>query len=326
MPRPSKVIVTGGGGFIGSHIVDALIARGVETIVLDNFTSGSMENLAAHKDDKLLRIVVGEAAKIKELLQDVDGVDVVFHEAAIASVPKSVSHPMLVHDVNVNASLEVMNFCVSKHIKRLVFASSAAVYGVLKSSPANEEMVCRPSSPYGASKLAVEDYLSAYYRTYGLETVGLRYFNVYGPRQKMSDYSGVITVFANTLLQGKSPTLYGDGLQTRDFVYVKDIAHANLLAMESEAAAGEIFNVGSGRSTTLLQLIETLKNIIGVKGLEPKFEPPRVGDVRSGEASIAKITKVLGYRPAVALDAGLAELVDQIKGAAAAAAAPGRSA
>jgi UDP-glucose 4-epimerase len=190
-------------------------------------------------------------------------------------------------------------------------------------------MVCRPSSPYGASKLAVEDYLSAYYRTYGLETVGLRYFNVYGPRQKMSDYSGVITVFANTLLQGKSPTLYGDGLQTRDFVYVKDIAQANLLAMESEAAAGEIFNVGSGRSTTLLQLIETLKNIIGVKGLEPKFEPPRVGDVRSGEASIAKITKVLGYRPAVALDAGLAELVDQIKGAAAAAAAaaaPGRSA
>jgi UDP-glucose 4-epimerase len=175
-------------------------------------------------------------------------------------------------------------------------------------------MVCRPSSPYGASKLAVEDYLSAYYRTYGLETVGLRYFNVYGPRQKMSDYSGVITVFANTLLQGKSPTLYGDGLQTRDFVYVKDIAQANLLAMESEAAAGEIFNVGSGRSTTLLQLIETLKNIIGVKGLEPKFEPPRVGDVRSGEASIAKITKVLGYRPAVALDAGLAELVGQIKG------------
>jgi UDP-glucose 4-epimerase len=310
MKSVSKAIVTGGAGFIGSHIVDELIARGIETVVIDNFTTGSAGNLRQHRDNRLLRVLTGDAARIGQLLPDIEGVDVVFHEAAIASVPRSVTDPLLVHNVNVNASLDVMAFCVSRKIKRMVFASSAAVYGVLDDVPASEDLICAPSSPYGASKLAVEAYLSAFYRTYGLETVGLRYFNVFGSRQKMSDYSGVITVFANKILQRNNPTIYGDGLQTRDFVHVRDIVDANMLAMASDSAAGQVLNVASGRTTTL-QLIDALKEIIGADDIEPVFEPPRVGDVRSGAASISKIERLLGYRPSMSLTEGLVDVVSQ---------------
>jgi UDP-glucose 4-epimerase len=313
MTNISKAIVTGGAGFIGSHIVDALIERGIETVVIDDFTTGSLGNLTRHRDNALLRVVTGDASRIGQLLPDIEDVDVVFHEAAIASVPKSVTDPLLVHDVNVNASLEVLVFCERRKVKRLVFASSAAVYGVLKDMPASEDLVCAPASPYGASKLAVEAYLSAFYRTYGLETVGLRYFNVYGARQTMSDYSGVITVFANKLLQRKNPVIFGDGLQTRDFVHVKDIVKANVLAMESESAAGQVFNVASGMPTSLLQLLDSLKEITGADDMKPVFEAPRKGDVRSGTASISKIERLLGYKPSVPLTEGLVDVVDQFR-------------
>jgi UDP-glucose 4-epimerase len=312
MMNVSKAIVTGGAGFIGSHIVDELITRGIETVVIDDFTTGSAENLRQHKDSRLLRVLTGDAARIGQLLPDVEGVDVVFHEAAIASVPRSITDPLLVHNVNVNASLEVMAFCVSRKIRRMIFASSAAVYGVLNDVPASEDLVCAPASPYGASKLAVEAYLAAFYQSYGLETVGLRYFNVYGSRQKVSDYSGVITVFANKILERRNPVIYGDGLQTRDFVHVGDIVEANMLAMVSGSAAGQMFNVASGRTTNLLQLVDTLKEIIGGDGIEPIFEPSRKGDVRSGTASISKIERLLGYRPSVSLMEGLVEVVNEL--------------
>jgi UDP-glucose 4-epimerase len=311
----SKAIVTGGAGFIGSHIVDELIKRGIETVVIDDFTTGSAENLRQHSDSKLLRVLTGDAARIDKLLPNIEDVDVVFHEAAIASVPRSVADPLLVHNVNVNASLEVMAFCVGRRIRRLVFASSAAVYGALNDVPASEDLVCAPASPYGASKLAVEAYLNAFYQTYGLETVGLRYFNVYGSRQRMSDYSGVITVFANKILQRTNPVIFGDGLQTRDFVHVRDIVNANMLAMVSGSAAGQVFNVASGRTTTLLQLIDALKEIIGADDVEPIFEPSRKGDVRSGAASISKIERLLGYRPSVSLVDGLVDVVNQFESA-----------
>ena len=251
--------------------------------------------------------------QIKRLLKDADGIGVVFHEAAIANVLMSVRNPMLVHDVNVNATLEVMNFCVDKHIKKFIFASSAAVYGVVDTPPASEEMVCMPHSPYGASKLAVEGYLSAYRRTYGLETTALRYFNAYGPRQKSSDYSGVITVFTNNLLQGERPVIYGDGKQTRDFVNVKDIVQANMLAMESDAAAGGIFNVASGTSMSVLRLLEKLKAATASSTVEPRFAPPRPGDVREGSSSIRRIREKLGYRPSVDPRVGLSEVVEYIR-------------
>jgi len=309
----SKALVTGGAGFIGSHIVDELIGRGTETIVIDNFSSGNRDNLAQHAGNPLLRVIEGDVFQAKELLSEVDGIDVVFHEAAIASVPKSVQDPLFVHRVNVDASVYLMNYCVQKGIKRMVFASSAAVYGVLKTFPASEDLYCSPSSPYGSSKLAVETYLSSFYSTYGLETVGLRYFNVYGPRQRMSDYSGVITVFINNLLAGVTPKIYGDGAQTRDFVFVKDIVRANMLAMETTKADGSCFNVASGTSTSILALLNTLQEITGV-ALPPQFLPPRVGDVKSGEGSISKIQRVLGYTPGTQMKEGLAQVVDSIKG------------
>lgn len=309
--RSTKAVVTGGAGFIGSHIVDELIKRGIETFVIDNLWTGSMENLRQHGNNELLHVMIGDARNIEKMLSHVDGIDVVFHEAAIASVQRSVSEPMLVHDVNVNMTLDVMNFCVHKKVKRFIFASSAAVYGMI-SGKASEDLVCKPSSPYGASKLAVENYLSAYQRTYGLETVILRYFNVYGSRQKISDYSGVITIFINKLLQREAPTVFGDGLQVRDFVHVNDIVQANMLAMESKNAPGELFNVASGNSINILQLLETLKVVTG-SYVEHKYAQPLPGEAKSGLANIDKIESVLGYRTRIPLKEGLTEVVDHIK-------------
>ena len=315
MTKISRAIVTGGAGFIGSHVVDELARRGVETHVVDDFSTGSRENLHDHVGSKLVTIHHGDIRRIAELMRGAGDVDVVFHEAAIASVPISVEDPMRVHDTNVNATLEVLNFCRLANVRRVVFASSAAVYGVLDGKAASEDMVCHPASPYGASKLAVEDYLSAYQKTYGLETVALRYFNVYGPRQAFNNgYSGVITIFANRILMGSSPTIFGDGGQTRDFVSVRDIVQANLLAAESPAASGGTFNVATGRSVSLLELLESMESAAGVPRVEPIFAPQRPGDVRSGSASISKIKAALGYEPRVPLRDGLSALLEHVRG------------
>lgn len=309
MKQISKAVVTGGAGFIGSHIVDSLIERGVQTIVIDNFSTGSLKNLAGHDKSDLLRVIKGDVSKINELLPSEKGVDVVFHEAAIASVPKSIEDPMLVHETNVDASLQVMQFCVRREVRRMIFASSAAVYGALNGQVASEGLLCYPSSPYGASKLAVEDYLTAFRTSFGLETVALRYFNVFGPRQGVNEYSGVITVFVKRLLERRTPVIFGDGLQTRDFVHVRDIVRANMLAMERPAADGQVFNVASGSSTTILNLLEVLRRITGTEDIAPVFEPARKGDVRSGAASIEKIRERIGYAPSVTLEEGLESVV-----------------
>lgn len=308
----SKAVVTGGAGFIGSHIVDELLRRHVETIVIDNLSTGSLENLKQHEGNDLLRVIVGDAWMVDRLLADVHGIDAFFHEAAIASVPRSVAEPMAVHEVNVDMSLRVMNFCVSKKVKRFVFASSAAVYGVLGNRTASEELVCLPSSPYGASKMCVENYLTAYHTTYGLEPVMLRYFNVYGPRQAFSDYSGVITIFINRILEEKPLTIFGDGGQVRDFVNVKDIVRANMLAIDSDDGVGSAFNVASGRTTSILQLVDILKKVTGANQLATNFAPPRPGDVRFGIASIDKIKTQLHYTPSITMEDGLSELVDSM--------------
>lgn len=308
--RIAKALVTGGAGFIGSHIVDELIARGIETYVIDNLSTGTLDNVAHHRGNNLLHFMAGDAREAAALLQDTS-IDVVFHEAAIASVSKSVSHPMLVHDVNVNMTLQLLNYCVKAGVKRFVFASSAAVYGILESK-AMEGMACRPNSPYGAGKLAVEDYLHAYRRTYGLETVMLRYFNVYGRRQRYSNYSGVITVFINKLLEGERPTIFGDGLQVRDFVHVEDIVQANMLAMESANAVGEMFNVASGRATSILELVQIVKGLVEATGIDPQFAAARTGDMKLGLASIDKIRALLGYDSKVQMQQGLKGVVESI--------------
>lgn len=312
MTSPRKALVTGGAGFIGSHIVDELLKRKIETFVIDNLSTGSLENLKQHDGNELLHVKIGDAKNIGKLMEGVSGVDVVFHEAAIASITRSITEPMVVHDVNVNMSLEIMNFCVANKIPRLVFASSAAVYGILKGK-ASEQQVCRPYSPYGATKLAVEDYLSAYYQTYGLETVALRYFNVFGARQKLNDYSGVITIFVNQLINKQPPTIFGDGLQTRDFIHVKDIVQANMLAMESQNVAGEMFNVATGNATSILELLMTIKSVTGTGDVLHKFGPPRPGDVKFGLANAEKIVNVTGFAPKITLSDGLADVVEYIR-------------
>jgi len=307
-----KAIVTGGAGFIGSHIVDELLERKIETFVIDNLSTGSLENLKQHDGNKLLHVIIGDAKNIGKLMSGISDIDVVFHEAAIASITRSISEPMVVHDVNVNMSLEIMNFCVANKVRRLVFASSAAVYGIIKGR-ASEESVCRPYSPYGATKLAVEDYLSAYYHTYGLETVALRYFNVFGPRQKLNDYSGVITIFINQLMNKQTPTIFGDGLQTRDFINVKDIVQANMLCMDSKNAAGEMFNVATGNPTSILELLLTIKSVTGTEKISHKFDPPRPGDVKFGLANAEKIMKAIGFAPKITVSGGLADVVKHIQ-------------
>jgi nucleoside-diphosphate-sugar epimerase len=312
MTQICKAVVTGGAGFIGSHIVDELLRRGIETFVIDDLSSGSMENLQHHKGNGMLHVLIDDARNIKKLLSDVNDIDVVFHEAAIASVPRSVAEPMVVHDVNVNMSLEVMNFCVTKKIRRFIFASSAAVYGIIKGR-ASENMLCKPYSPYGATKLAVENYLNAYHQTYGLETVALRYFNVFGPRQTLNDYNGVITVFINQLLNKQSPTVHGDGMQTRDFIHIKDIVHSNMLCMESKNAVGEMFNVATGSTTSIIQLLMTLKHITKTEFIPHKFVPPRLGDVKFGLASNDKIRTAVGFEPKVPISEGLEDVVEYFK-------------
>lgn len=310
MKNISRAVVTGGAGFIGSHIVDELINRGIETFVIDNLSTGTMENLKQHKHNDLLHIFLGDVNEIQRFLSDIDGIDVVFHSAAIISVLRSVKEPLVVHDANVTTTLKIMNFCVLKNIKRFIFASSAAVYGK-KDFIVSEDMQCSPASPYGASKLAVEDYLKAYQQCYGLEPVILRYFNVYGPRQIFNDYSGVITIFINKLLDRESPVIFGDGEQTRDFIHVRDIAQANMLAMNNDDCVGKTLNVATGKSITLLELVSYLKDIIKAEKIEHKFAPPREGDVKTGKASINEIYN-LGYVPKISRIDGLSELVEYI--------------
>jgi UDP-glucose 4-epimerase len=307
--KASRAVVTGGAGFIGSHIVDELIRRKVETYVVDDLSTGTLENLRQHEGNDLLHVVVGDGRRIDELLAGVEDIDVVFHEAAIANVLRSVKEPMVVHDANVTMALRVMNYCVANSVRRFVFASSAAVYGVIGDVRAEEGLLCFPSSPYGATKMCVENYLHAYQKTYGLEGVMLRYFNVYGPRQAMSDYSGVITLFVNRILRREPVTIYGDGKQTRDFVNVRDIVQANMLAVDVDAAVDGVFNVASGSSTSILQLLDILKSAAHAGDLQPTFAPVRAGDVQFGNASIERIESVLGYRRSVSMEEGLGALL-----------------
>jgi UDP-glucose 4-epimerase len=309
----SKAIVTGGAGFIGSHIVDELLERGIETYVIDNMSTGSIDNLARQANNKLFHPIMGNVNDIHVLMNDVEGIDILFHEAAIVDVTKSVENPILVNDVNLNSTLKLMDYCLTHSIKRFVFASSAAVYGMVDNKVIPEDMICRPNTPYGASKYACEAYLQAYYLSYGLESVILRYFNVYGPRQAYSEYSNVINAFMNKLTKRNAPTIFGDGFQTRDFVYVKDIVQANMLAMEKDNVAGEVFNIGSGDQVSLNDLLQKIRHITNSQDIENVHKPPREKDIRFSQASIEKAKMILGYVPKTNLDDGLIETAEYIK-------------
>jgi UDP-glucose 4-epimerase len=267
----SKVLITGGAGFIGSHLVDRLVNEGFSVTVIDNLDTGNLEKIAPHQGKREFRFIKGDIRDsnlIKEALKDIDAV---FHEAALASVTVSVENPILANDINVTGTLNLLKASADIGVKRFVYASSAAVYGDTQSPQKREDMTPNPKSPYGISKLAAENYVKIFYKLYGVETVSLRYFNVYGPRQRFDlqcAYGGAITIFTSRLLRNMPPIVFGDGEQTRDFVYVEDVVEANMLALNSEAAVGEAFNIGTGVSVSVNRVAEALKELMNKKELK----------------------------------------------------------
>ncbi len=306
----SKVLVTGGAGFIGSHLVDRLLAEGFEVWVLDDFSAGRMENVSCHTGVRGFHLVRGDVRDFGLVEKVVDGVDVVFHLAALVDVALSVENPVLFDEVNVVGTLNLLKACVDSGVRRFVFASSAAVYGDSEPPMKREDMLPKPISPYGVSKLAAENYVRVFNELYGLETVCLRYFNVYGPRQGLaSTYSGVITAFVSRLLKGQSPVIHGDGSQTRDFVNVDDVVSANMFALESKSAVGEVFNIASGTVVSISELARILQQFTNTGHLKPVFTEPRPGDIKHCSGDISKAEELLGFHPKVQLKDGLSKLV-----------------
>ena len=292
----ANVLVTGGAGFIASHIAEACVLRGDKVRVLDNLCTGFLHNLNAIRSD--VEFIEGDVADESAVAGAMKGVELVFHQAALASVPMSIERPMDTH-----------RSCVTG-VRRVVYAASSSAYGDRPFSAKREIDLPQVLSPYAAAKLAGELYCQAFYHSFGLETVGLRYFNVFGPRQDpASPYSAVIPLFVTAILSGNPPTIFGDGGQSRDFIFVKNVVRGNLLAGDTPAAAGRIFNMAEGRQTSLLQLLNLLSDLLG-QSVEPNFQPARVGDVRESLADITQARTVLGYEPQTSLEEGLRQTID----------------
>lgn len=301
-------VVTGGGGFIGSHIVEELLRRGETTKVIDDFSTGKRENVAAFKNRaEIIEADIADARNLTELLR---GADYVIHQAAIPSVPKSILDPLRSHRANVNGTLNVLLACREAGVKRVVYASSSSLYGDSPTLPKHEAMLPDPLSPYGAQKLFAEMYCRVFTKSYGLETVSLRYFNVFGPRQdSTSQYSGVLALFIPAVLQNRRPTIYGDGLQSRDFTYVQNVVEANLLACKAVGVAGQAFNIACGDRITLNSMLQQINTIIG-KNISPIYAESRSGDIKHSQADITKARKHLGYEPKTSFLEGLGRTVE----------------
>lgn len=297
-------LITGGAGFVGSHIATALVDAGARVRVVDDLSTGYLKNLR-HIESKIdfIEGSVGDAATLERALSDVEWV---FHEAAIPSVPRSVDRPRESHDASVNATFALLLAARDQKVRRVVYAASSSAYGDQPELPKREDMKPAPLSPYAVGKLVGEYYGQAFTNVYGLETVSLRYFNVFGPRQDPgSQYSGVISRFMSALVNGEQPIIYGDGEQSRDFTFVSNVVDANLHAAESASAVGKVINVANGRQVTLNELLEIMKNVTGKSTAEARYEPLRVGDVRHSLADISLARSLLGYEPRVGLEEGL---------------------
>lgn len=301
-------LVTGGAGFIGSHIAEALVARGDRVRVVDNLSTGRLENLEPVK--RQVQFIEGDVSDAELMARSVEGVDCIFHQAALASVPRSVESPLDTHAACVTGTATVLDAARRAGVRRVVYAGSSSVYGDQPFSAKREIDLPAPVSPYGAAKLAGEYYCRAFTATYGLETVVIRYFNVFGPRQDPeSPYAAVIPRFITAMLSGRRPVIYGDGLQSRDFTYVANVVEANLLAADAPDASGRVLNAAGGRSITLLELLAALEDLLGVKA-NPQHDPPRPGDIRESMADITLARQVLGYQPHVDLHEGLRRSID----------------
>jgi len=318
----SSYLVTGGAGFIGSHLVEELLRRGHRVRVADSFVTGKHDNLTAALTSARTgsaaspvavdppELVTGDLAEPDVARRAVDGVDYVLHQAAIPSVPRSVDDPITSNRANIDATLNVLVAAREAGVKRVVYAGSSAAYGDTPTMPKREDMSPNPLSPYALQKLVGEQYMQMFTRLYGLETVTIRYFNVFGPRQDPgSPYSGVISLFARALLEGRTPTIYGDGGQTRDFTYIANVVDGVLRAVNAPHAAGEVINVATGNRVSLLEVLSTVNTILG-SNVTPQFREARRGDVRDSQADIGKAARLLGYKPTVSLEDGLRRTID----------------
>lgn len=304
-----KVLVTGGAGFIGSHLVDGLLARGHSVTVLDDLSSGTMDNLKTHTDNPAFRFIQGDIRDAEAVERALAGVDAVIHEAAMISVPLSIKGPELAHSVNVDGTLALLKASLERGVKRFVYPSSCAIYGEQAELPISENAPPQPLSPYASSKLAAEQNCLTFHERRGLETVCLRYFNVYGPRQTFGEYAGVMMKFLERLRSDQPPIIYGDGEQTRDFIFVGDVAEATLLALERKGVAGEVMNIGTGEATSINKLCEVFLRLVGKSELKPIYEVPRGGDIKHSLADITKAKKILSFKPKISLEEGIKKLL-----------------
>ncbi|MFX1445944.1 MAG: SDR family oxidoreductase [Promethearchaeota archaeon] len=302
-----KVIVTGAAGFIGSNLTDRLLELGAEVIGIDNLFNGRIENLDDTMKNKNFKFHKGDVRDLNFLLDICEDVDIIFHEAAFASVPQSIKMPENCNDVNVNGILNVLNAARRMDVKKVVFASSSSVYGETPGLKKNEEMRRVPISPYGAAKLACEAYMYVYYHVYGLKTISLRYFNVYGPRQRDdSPYTGVIAIWFNRARNNQNLIVFGDGEQSRDFTYINDVVQANILAGEKDVS-GEIYNIGAGNPITLNNLGHLILKLTGKEHLKLEYTDPRPGDIKHSYADLTKAKNLLGFQPKYKQEEGLRE-------------------
>jgi UDP-glucose 4-epimerase len=304
-----NVLVTGGAGFIGSNLADELIRQGAKVRIIDNFLTGYRENLAEIGGD--FEFIEGDINDPEKIKQAVAGVEVVFHQAALPSVPRSVANPAETHQACVNGTFSVLSAAKEAGARRVVYAASSSAYGDQPISPKVETMRPDPLSPYAAAKLVGEYYAQVFSRAYGLETLCLRYFNVFGPRQDpTSQYSGVISRFVNALSKGERPVIYGDGEQTRDFTYVANVVNANIKASQTDKGIGEVMNVANGEAISLNRLLEVLQGLLERQDVKAIYEAPRNGDILHSLADNTKAKECLGYEKIIGLEDGLSKTID----------------
>lgn len=307
----SKIVVTGGAGFIGSNLVGALVDIAGEVIVIDDLSTGRKENLAEYEEQ--IRFIEGSITDLDLLQKVFDDVDIIFHQAAIPSVPRSVEHPLKTNEANITGTLNVFVAARDNDVNRVVYACSSSTYGDEVSLPASEDSPLKPLSPYAVQKAAKEMYGKVFFDIYGLETVGLKYFNVFGPKQDPdSPYAAVIPIFVTQMLEGKQPTIFGDGETSRDFTYIDNVVHANIQAAAAKGAGGEVCNVATGNPITLNQLTQDINEILDTD-IDPKYEDFRPGDIPHSHADISKAQRVLGYEVQTQFRAGLAKTIQHLK-------------
>jgi len=308
----SRALVTGGAGFIGSHIVDRLLKEDFHVTVIDDLSTGRLENMKAHSNNKNLLFMRGDIRNVENVKKALRDVDVVFHEAGFVGGPQSVEKPLVANAINIDGTLNLLEASRKSKVECFVLASSAAVYGQQEIVPIREDAILHPASPYAVSKRATELYAEFYYKTFGLETVCLRYFNVYGPRQAPGPYAAAITSFVDCLMHDKQPAIYGDGEQTRDFINIRDVVEANMLAADRKCA-GEVVNVATGCQVTINKLLKVLQTVMDKKHIKPIYADKRQSDIYHSCGDMAKAREMLNLEPRVSIGRGLKEFVEYCK-------------